>query len=144
MARIPEGMSFVEAAAIPQAGVLASQALLEYGEVESGQSVVVNGAGGGVDTRTTRPPWRHLRALKPGGIYVTVGGHVGRLAQFALCSPVFNLFSGKRLKMVVLKPNKDLPFFNQLFTGGELQPVIDGPYQPQDLRAVFELYAQGR
>lgn len=44
----PGNISFVEAAAIPQAGILAWQGLHQYGEIRPGQKVLINGAGGGV------------------------------------------------------------------------------------------------
>ncbi len=43
-----EGMTFEEAAATPQAGLLAYQALLKKGGVQAGDQVLINGAGGGV------------------------------------------------------------------------------------------------
>lgn len=42
----PESMTFDEAAAIPQAGVIALQGIREKGQVRPGQSVLINGAGG--------------------------------------------------------------------------------------------------
>ncbi|MCK7594092.1 NAD(P)-dependent alcohol dehydrogenase [Pseudomarimonas salicorniae] len=42
------GMSFAQAAAIPQAGMLALQAVIANGQLRPGQSVLVNGGGGGV------------------------------------------------------------------------------------------------
>jgi NADPH:quinone reductase-like Zn-dependent oxidoreductase len=44
----PASMSFEEAAATPQAGLLAYQALLKKGGVQAGDEVLLNGAGGGV------------------------------------------------------------------------------------------------
>jgi len=44
----PFSMSYEEAAAIPQAGMLAVQGLIDRGELKRGQKVLVNGAGGGV------------------------------------------------------------------------------------------------
>lgn len=44
----PASMSFEEAAAIPQAGVLALQGLRDVGKIEAGHKVLINGAGGGV------------------------------------------------------------------------------------------------
>lgn len=45
-----EGMSFEVAAAIPQAGMLAYQALHDFSEIKDGMNILINGAGGGVGT----------------------------------------------------------------------------------------------
>ena len=47
LAAKPTGMSFAEAAAIPQAGVIALQGIRSKGNVQPGQHVLINGAGGG-------------------------------------------------------------------------------------------------
>lgn len=57
-------MSFEQAAAIPQAGMLALQAVRANGEPEPGQSVLVNGAGGGVGSIA-------IQLLKLHGLEVT-------------------------------------------------------------------------
>jgi NADPH:quinone reductase-like Zn-dependent oxidoreductase len=44
----PTTVNFIEAAAIAQAGLTSWQALFDHGRVESGQTVVIHGAGGGV------------------------------------------------------------------------------------------------
>jgi NADPH:quinone reductase-like Zn-dependent oxidoreductase len=44
----PTTVDFVEAAALPQAALTSWQALFDYGHLESGQTVVIHGAGGGV------------------------------------------------------------------------------------------------
>lgn len=46
----PRGMSFEQAAAIPQAAMLAVQGLIDVGEINNGQKILINGAGGGVGT----------------------------------------------------------------------------------------------
>jgi NADPH:quinone reductase-like Zn-dependent oxidoreductase len=46
LARKPAGMTFEEAAAIPQAGVIAMRGIRTVGRVQTGQKVLINGAGG--------------------------------------------------------------------------------------------------
>ena len=46
----PAAMSFEEAAAIPQAAMLAVQGLIDKGKIKQGQKLLINGAGGGVGT----------------------------------------------------------------------------------------------
>jgi NADPH:quinone reductase-like Zn-dependent oxidoreductase len=47
-ARIPDSMSMQDAAAMPLAGTTALQSLRDHGKIKRGQSVVINGASGGV------------------------------------------------------------------------------------------------
>jgi NADPH:quinone reductase-like Zn-dependent oxidoreductase len=46
----PAGMTFEQAAALPQAGQLAVQAIVAAGPLRAGQTILINGAGGGVGT----------------------------------------------------------------------------------------------
>lgn len=46
----PAKATFEQAAAVPQAGVLALQGILKAGQLKEGQQVLINGAGGGVGT----------------------------------------------------------------------------------------------
>lgn len=48
LAGIPDGVSFVDAAAIPTSGITALQAVRDHGKVQAGQHVAILGAGGGV------------------------------------------------------------------------------------------------
>jgi len=60
----PAAMSFEEAAAIPQAAMLAVQGLIDKGKIQAGQKLLINGAGGGVGTFA-------LQIAKTFGIEVT-------------------------------------------------------------------------
>ena len=46
----PPNLNFPTVAALPQAAVIARQAVHQYGKIKAGQKVLINGAGGGVGT----------------------------------------------------------------------------------------------
>jgi NADPH:quinone reductase-like Zn-dependent oxidoreductase len=72
LARKPVGMTFEQAAAIPQAGMLAWQGLIDVGQLKSGQKLLLNGAGGGVGTLA-------LQIAKLDDVEVTVVDKPGKL-----------------------------------------------------------------
>ena len=72
----PKLLSFNEAASMPQAGLLAIQGLRHYGDIRSGQKILINGAGGGVGTLA-------LLYAKAKGAEVTC---VDRKEKFAMLS----------------------------------------------------------
>jgi len=197
LVRKPARMTFEQAAAIPQAGMLAVQGLIDVGRIQSGQKLLLNGAGGGVgtfalqmallqdvevtvvdkpgkldmlramgadhvidylqedftksgkrydlilDVKTNRSPFAYARALNPNGTYVTVGGHVPRLLQALFLGPMISRLYGKHVRIVGLKPNKDLAYMNELFEAGKLVPVIDGPYKLADVPDALRLFGTG-
>ena len=190
----PAGMSFMEAAAIPQAAMLAVQGLIDKGHIKNGQKILINGAGGGVgsfgvqiartfdvevtgvdsgakldmmrsigfdhvidytkedftrnglkydlilDAKTNRSMFAYARALNRHGVYVTVGGNIGRLFQGLFLIPWISLFQKKHIRVVALKPNKDLDYMNRLYEEGKLKVVIDGPYKLEDIQQVLGIF----
>jgi NADPH:quinone reductase-like Zn-dependent oxidoreductase len=54
MVRKPANLTLEEAAAVPIAGVTALQAVRDHGELQPGQRVLINGAGGGVGSMTVQ------------------------------------------------------------------------------------------
>ena len=193
----PARMTFEQAAAIPQAGMLAVQGLVDVGRIQSGQTLLLNGAGGGVgtfalqlaklydvevtvvdkpgkldmlramgadhvidyfredftkggkaydlilDVKTNRSPFAYARALNPNGTYVTVGGRTSRLLQVLVLGPAMSRLYNKHVRLVGLKPNKDLAYVNELFEAGQLAPVINGPYKLADVPEAFRFFGTG-
>ena len=193
----PASMTFEEAAAIPQAGMLAVQGLRDKGQIQSGQKLLINGAGGGVgtfgvqiaklygvevtgvdssgkldmmrsigfdhvidytkedftkngkcydlilDNKMNRSIFDYMRALSPNGIYVTTGGSIARFFQAFLLGPLISLFSKKSIRIVALKPNKDLAYMNELFEAGKITSVIDGPYKLSEVPEALRYFGEG-
>lgn len=96
-----------------------------------------------LDAKTNRSAFRYLRALAPGGRYVTVGGSIPRLLQAFLCAPLISLFTKKKVRIVALKSNKDLDYMNKLFESGQVVPVIDGPYRLEEVPEAFQVFGRG-
>jgi NADPH:quinone reductase-like Zn-dependent oxidoreductase len=194
----PASMTFAQAAAIPQAGMLAVQGLRDRGRLRSGQKLLINGAGGGVgtfavqiaklwsaevtgvdssakldllrsmgfdkvidytqedftrggvrydlilDVKTNRSPFDYLRALSSDGVYVTVGGSMARLLQCSVLGPLLALASKKAIRVVALKPNKDLGYLSELFEAGKVKPVIDRLRQLSELPEAMRYFGAGR
>lgn len=194
----PASMTFEEAAAIPQAAMLAVQGLRDKGQIQSGQKLLINGAGGGVgtfavqiaklygvevtgvdssgkldmlrsmgfdhvidytqedftkngqcydlilDVKTNRSIFDYTRALCSNGIYVTVGGSMVRLFQALILGPWISIISKKKIRIVGLKPNKDLAYMNELFEAGKVKPVIDGPYKLNEVPEAIRYFGEGK
>lgn len=85
------------------------------------------------------------RALAPKGVYVMVGGSIGRLLQVLLTGPLLGWLSGKKLGILMHRKNrKDLESLGKLCESGAISPVIDHRFGlaavPDGLRAL----GQGR
>jgi NADPH:quinone reductase-like Zn-dependent oxidoreductase len=197
LANKPSGMTFEQAAAVPQAGMLAMQGLIDVGGIRTRQTLLLNGAGGGVgtfalqmaklydvevtvvdkpgkldmlramgadhvidylkedftkggkaydlilDVKTDRSPLAYARALNPNGAYVTVGGSTPRLLQALILGPLMSRLYNKHMRIVTLKPNRNLAYMNELFEAGKLAPVIDGAYKLADLPEALRRFGTG-
>ncbi len=97
-----------------------------------------------LDAKTNRSPLTYLKALKPGGVYVTVGGHLPRLLQHFLCGPIISKIFKKRFKIVALKPNKDLDYIHKLYESGDLKCSIDGPYSLSEVPQALQSFGEGK
>jgi len=195
----PEGMTWAQAAAIPQAGLLAFQGLRDREQVGPGRDVLINGAGGGVGTfaiqiakargaavtgvdHTTkldlmrrvgadrvidytrtdfmregehydlildviarRSAFDYARALKPGGVFVGVGGRAWTLLQAAGLGPLFSRFGNRKLGLLLWRPSTvDLETMKALFAAGQVVPVIDRTYLLDEVAEALRCVGEGR
>lgn len=198
LAEAPAALSFQEAAALPHAATLALQSLRDVAQLQPGERLLVNGAGGGVgtlavqlarhvgvthvtgvdhedkhermraigytrvvdyrtcdftrmgerydvvlDVRTDRPVRSYVRALRPGGRYVTVGGHTGKLFRVAVLGPLVGRFVGRRLGVLSLEPNRGLGHIRALCDEGHLRPVVDRVFPLDEVPQAIRRFGEG-
>jgi NADPH:quinone reductase-like Zn-dependent oxidoreductase len=91
-----------------------------------------------LDTKTSHSALDLTRVLRPGGAYITVGGD--KLGSVVLFGAAVGRFTGKRLKVVRLKPNKNLVHISRLFESGSLAPVIDQVFEFTEIRAALSRF----
>ena len=96
-----------------------------------------------LDVKTNRSMFDYARALCPGGVYVTVGGSIGRLFHGLLVAPLIRMIHKKHIRILALKTNKDLAYMNELFKTGKVKAVIDGPYRLDQVPEAFRLFDKG-
>jgi NADPH:quinone reductase-like Zn-dependent oxidoreductase len=96
-----------------------------------------------LDVKTNRSMFDYVRALSRNGVYVTVGGDMVRLLQALLLGPWISMISKKHIRIVALKPNKDLVYMNDLFKAGKVKAVIDGPYTLDGIHNAFKIFGKG-
>jgi len=198
----PAGMTFEQAATIPQAAILALQGLRGRGRrVESGHKVLVNGASGNVgpfavqiakaygaevtgvcstgkmdlvrelgadhvidytredvsrggrrydwivDVAGNHPILGWRRALRPGGVYVMVGGPTSRILAALVLGPVISLAGSRKMGLMLWwKPFKreDVAFLVELIEAGRIAPVIDRRYPLGEVADALRYLEEGR
>lgn len=69
---------------------------------------------------------------------------MARLFQALFLVPLISMISEKHIRIVSLKPNKDLSYMNELFEAGKVVPVIDGPYKLSEVPKAFRHFGEGR
>ncbi|MBE7438062.1 MAG: NAD(P)-dependent alcohol dehydrogenase [Spirochaetales bacterium] len=95
-----------------------------------------------LDAKSSRSIFRYPGALKPGGRYVSVGGSVPRLLELLFLGPVIGKMTGKRLKILALKPNQGLEEIHRLFESTSIKLLIDGPFGLEDVPAALERFGR--
>ncbi|MGM0579959.1 MAG: NAD(P)-dependent alcohol dehydrogenase [Bacteroidota bacterium] len=97
-----------------------------------------------LDAKTSQPTWNYLKALKPKGKYVTVGGTAGNLILFALTAGLITILTGKKFLLLALQPNRGLSYIKQLYAEGKIKAVIDGPYTFHEIPRLIQYFGEGK
>lgn len=196
----PASMTFEEAAAYPQAALIALQSLRDKGKVQEGHKVLINGAGGGMgtfavqiakyygaevtgvdsgmkldmlrsigadhvidytqedytksgqlydlilDIAAYRSVFDYQRALSPEGIFMMVGGPLGKLIQVLLIGTLISRLGSKKIGINTWDVNnrEDLAFLAELFEAGKVVPVIDKRYPLRETPEAIQYLAEGQ
>lgn len=86
----------------------------------------------------------YQRALRPNGSLVVVGGSTGRIFQVMSLGPLISRNSGKKLGLLLHKPNRqDLEFLNEMFVAGNVAPVIDRQYPLREVPDALRYFGEG-
>ena len=190
----PASITFEQAAAMPQPGILALHGV-RRGQIQKGQKVLINGAGGGagsfaiqiaksfgaeitgVDNAEKLDMMRSIgadhvidykkedftrngetydfildfaahhsffdykRALNPKGIYIVVGGST--IFQTVLLGLLISIVSGKKMSLLLHKPNKDLDSLIKLIETGKVKPIIDKVYPLSKTAEALRYFGEG-
>ncbi len=102
-----------------------------------------------IDVAAYRSVSTHMRALKPDGIYVMVGGSGGAILQTFALAPWKAVTGGPKPAPYLVSPNReDLEYMRGLIESGQVAPVIDRSYPlaetPEAVRYVETLRARGK
>jgi NADPH:quinone reductase-like Zn-dependent oxidoreductase len=104
-----------------------------------------------VDTDSHHSVFEVRRALRPNGVYVTLGGSTTSLFQMLFLAPLISRASGKSIAMLLWwKPFKveDVATLKELIATGKVRPVIERRFPLSQvvhaLRHVDEGRAQGK
>lgn len=148
---IPSGMTFAEAATLPHSAILALQGLRRRNYTKADYTRAGEHYDWIVDTDTHHSISRVRRALRPGGVYVTLGGNSGAILSGIVVGPLRSLrsdrWSGLLLWWKPMHP-PDVERLKELIAAGSVRPVIDRRYALDQivdaLRLVDERKAHGK
>ncbi len=99
-----------------------------------------------LDVVAHRSVYDYRRALTDDGLFLYVGGNMGKLLlQFAIVAPFLNRRGRKKLKILTHKPSRNyFELLNHLYDDGVIKPVIDKVYPLDDIVAAFRYFGEGQ
>ena len=97
-----------------------------------------------LDNKTYLSPFAYLRSLKPGGLYITIGGNLLKIMWVLMIGPLLGRRSKKRFHLLSLKANKDLAYLSDQAKAGQLKCIIDGPYPFEKSAWAIQYFGEGK
>ena len=104
-----------------------------------------------VDVAGNRSILECRRALKPGGVYVMVGGPTSRILGALLLGPLISLAGSRTMGLMLwwkVFRKEDVILLKELIVAGKIRPVIDRRYPlaevPEALRYLQQGHARGK
>jgi NADPH:quinone reductase-like Zn-dependent oxidoreductase len=86
----------------------------------------------------------YKQALRPGGIFVNVGGSGAQLSRVLLFGPWISMMSSKRFSSFLHRPKQeDLILLKEIAEAGSLKPAIDRSFLLEDIQEAFNYFNQG-
>lgn len=86
----------------------------------------------------------YKHALRPGGIYVMVGGSRAQMFQGILLGSWMSRSGGKKMGSMIMKPKtSDLVLLKELLEGGKVVPVIERCYPLSELAEAIRYLEEG-
>jgi NADPH:quinone reductase-like Zn-dependent oxidoreductase len=195
---IPANISFSQAAALPQAGVMALQGIRDMAQVIAETKVLINGAGGGVgtlavqlakmygaevtavdssikldmlrsigadhlidyktedftangqkydlilDVVANRTLSQYRRSLNSGGRFIMVGGTASSIIETMFFGTLVSKLSGRKLGLLMHKPNKNLAELADLVSARKITPVIRKEFGLHETPEAMRYFGSGR
>ena len=100
-----------------------------------------------VDTDSHHSMFRIRHALRPNGVYVTLGGTASPILQALLFGPLISRASAKRMGLLLWwKPFNadDVVILKELIAAGKVKPVIDRQFPLSQVADALRYVADGR
>ena len=67
-----------------------------------------------------------------------------RIFLNVLVGSLFSMIGGKKVGVLLHRPNQDMPFLNELFESGKVVPVIDKTYPLSEVPEALRRFGEGR
>jgi len=67
-----------------------------------------------------------------------------RLFEIGVVGSLISLFTSKKLKVLILEPNKGLDQIFKLMERGQIKPVVDGPYGFDKIPELIQYFGEGK